>query len=151
METKTNDIVRHNEIVPQTVENTGDNLQEFTETEDRKWSKQQLLYMVILADPFDERTEEEISKDIGVSRMTMWKWRQDEDFNAAAHDMLMKFLNGELRKVYKGLVKRAAQGEVEQAKLVFAQLDKLKENAGEVHKHAHLHKHFSDEKEEFGI
>lgn len=137
--TNKNNIVRHQQGGLRVLTETG-----------KSWNPKQLAYMMMLADIGNEKSDPEMAEELGVSRQTLWNWRQLPGFLDDAEHLLDKMLKSQMAHVYRGLMKRAKQGEVDQAKLLLAQAGRLKE-AQQADKHIHLHKHFGNEKEEFGI
>ena len=80
-------------------------------------SPEQLKFVEIWLDYTQKQTLEQIGKDIGVTRKTIWKWHQNPDFikwiNNQGFEMLKSSLNG----VYRALVRKAESGDVQAIKL----------------------------------
>lgn len=102
-----------------------DNLQKLT-----KWDAKQTQYMAILADPTETRNDDEIAQDIGVSRQTLWNWRQLDGFCDEAYSILQRNISGRLGKVFAGLMQRASKGDSSAARLILEAIGKLKQQGG---------------------
>lgn len=92
-----------------------------------KWSKEQIAYMAILANPLEVRNDEEIAEELGTTRQTLWNWRQIDGLVDESYKMLMKNLQGKLGKVFAGLMKRASQGDASAARIILEAIGKLKQ------------------------
>jgi translation initiation factor 2B subunit (eIF-2B alpha/beta/delta family) len=90
------------------------------------WSATQMEYMIILADPLEARTDEEIASYLKVDRKTLWNWRQTDGFCDEAYEILKKNISGKLGKVFAGLIKRAERGDSSAARLILEAINKLK-------------------------
>lgn len=91
-----------------------------------KWDITQTQYMAILADPTEARTDEEIAQYLGVTRQTLWNWRQLDGFCDEAYNILQRNISGKLGKVFAGLMKRANTGDSSAARLILEAIGKLK-------------------------
>lgn len=91
-----------------------------------KWSKEQLAYMAILANPLEIRNDDEIADELKTTRQTLWNWRQIDGLVEQAYEMLIKNLYGKLGKVFAGLIKRANQGDASAARIILETIGKLK-------------------------
>ena len=82
-----------------------------------EWSAKQRQYMVVLADPTEERTDEEIANFLSVDRKTLWNWRQLPGFMEESDAMLDKEIRSQFFRVVRGVAKRAERGDVQAARL----------------------------------
>lgn len=99
----------------------------------QNFTPQQYLYMSILADPNDKRTDEEVAKEVGVSRRTLWEWRQKDGFLDEAYKILEKNVKSHFNEIFDALITKAKQGDTQAAKLVFESMGKLRRDTQDIH------------------
>lgn len=92
----------------------------------QKFTKKQVAYIHILADPLEVRNDDDIAESLKVSRQTLWNWRQIDGLVEESYNILIKNLQGRLGKVFAGLFKKASQGDTQAARLILELIGKLK-------------------------
>lgn len=93
----------------------------------KQWTAKQIKYQNVLGDPTDRRTDEQIATSIGVTRGTLWIWRNLPGFLDASYDQLLKNSQTYLRHVFSGLTRKAIQGDAGAARLLLEAIGKLKQ------------------------
>lgn len=78
-----------------------------------------------LANPDFVGTVTELCDECGVSRTTFYKWMDKKAFNSYLSDQIAKYSDSELSRVWKALIKKIEQGDVQAMKLYFDQRDKM--------------------------
>jgi len=86
-------------------------------------------FIDITANPCENRNEEEIAKDLGVSRHTLWEWKQEPEFYLKVWQRYQGFyLQGKLKEINKALIDGALSGNMKAIELVYklaGRLDKI--------------------------
>jgi len=87
-----------------------------------------------LAKPRDSRcSQQELGEKIGVSQTSIWKWKKEQAVIDATYKKKRQLLKADdLPDIIDALVKKAKEGKVNQAKLVFEWLGEIdgKANSG---------------------
>jgi hypothetical protein len=63
------------------------------------------LAILLLADPTDTRSFEEKAKECGVTKVTLWRWRQDLDFLAKVNTKTTELVNAGRAEAMQCLVR----------------------------------------------
>lgn len=74
-----------------------------------------------------EMNIEEICEELDINPTTLWRWRQQPEFQKAVNDMAYYSLKGELPKVYGSLAKKAVGGNVKAIELMLKFADNFVE------------------------
>ena len=89
------------------------------------WSSEQQMYMDMCADPYNNMGEEEMAKEIGVTRKTLWSWRKHPDFWPEVYKLVERYGASKSAEVWKALISKCVKGDTEAIKLYFTVLGKL--------------------------
>ena len=84
----------------------------------RPWSERQRSLIESLADITDTRSKEDRAKELGYSKNYVYQLHMRDDFIQAVRDRSRQLLGLNLPRVYAGLVKSAAGGDVKAAELL---------------------------------
>jgi hypothetical protein len=77
-------------------------------------------YIDILANPCEDRNEEEIAKELDISRHTLWDWKHEPNFWDKVWDRFTNFYaQNELPKVNQAVLRKAKQGDMVAAKMIY--------------------------------
>ena len=79
----------------------------------------QLKMVQTLADPGFTGTVTELCAQIGVARSTFYDWMGQEQFKACLTDFIGKYADSELAAVWKALIRKCTDGDVQAIKLYF--------------------------------
>ncbi len=72
------------------------------------------------------KTKEQIAEEVGVTRMTLYRWEtQDENFIAYYQDLAQRYIDGKMAFVYKKLIDSIRNGSVKGIELYLKQAGKL--------------------------
>ena len=89
-----------------------------TKPDEHKWNDRQRALIESLADVTDTRSKEDRAVDIGYSLKYVYQLQHDDRFVQAVRDRSRQLLGLNLPRVYAGLVKAAAGGDVRAAELL---------------------------------
>lgn len=73
----------------------------------------------LLANPEFTGTNKELYERIGISHQTFYKWIQEEEVINYAANLIEKYTDAELSTVWKALLKKCKDGDVQAIKLYF--------------------------------
>jgi len=96
----------------------------------KMWSAKQKQYPMWLADPTCRLSDTKIAEELGITRLTLYNWRQEPGFIAEAYSQLDKNIHARLNKVFNGLLDKAEKGDERAARLIFEVMGKLDRNMG---------------------
>ncbi len=82
------------------------------------WTAQQLEYILILADPGEDRSQQSIAESLNVSRTTLYAWREKEGFWDEVYKLVKDRSNIKYSKVIKALYERAMMGDIPAIRLI---------------------------------
>ena len=87
----------------------------------------QLQYMEMLADPtYYDKSQEEIAALLGVKTHTLNYWKKSiPDFWERVYEIAQRKVKKHLPKILETMAKKAAQGDVQAARLILEHLGKL--------------------------
>ena len=85
----------------------------------QKFSAEQLVFMLALADPNDRRTQEEIAESLGVRPETLCRWKRLPGFGEALWDLTYRNLEAEAGRVSAVLLQNALSGNFRFMRLYF--------------------------------
>ncbi len=83
-----------------------------------RWTKKQLKFMHMLADPLLEKKDEEIAAELNVKPETLLKWRRLPGFQKMAKKLAEEYLGNGWPEVLKALSGKAKEGNVQAIKLL---------------------------------
>jgi len=78
----------------------------------------QIKFAEIYLDHNKKKTKEEMAEEIGVTRMTLWRWFQNEGFIEWINSKTDELLNKSLVARYKTAVRKAEAGDFQFSKLL---------------------------------
>jgi len=90
------------------------------------FNKRQLLAIELMARG-NYKHLKEITKEVGCSEKTIYKWRNDPLFMAAVVDRSREIIKESLPSVYKVLSKEAGKGTHQHIKILLEHLERLEE------------------------
>lgn len=93
----------------------------------KPWTAKQLCMQHLLANPFDERSDREKCAEVGVTQMTLWRWRRLSGWTDAVHEIALKYIGHKSPAVLKGLYRRAKTGDPQAVKLFLEVIGKYTE------------------------
>lgn len=82
-----------------------------------KWTKKQLKFMQMLADPLLDKSDEDIAVELNVKPETLSRWRRLPGFQRMAKKLAEEYLGNGCPAVLKELSKKAKEGNVQAIKL----------------------------------
>jgi hypothetical protein len=80
---------------------------------------EQIKFAEIYLDYVQKKTLEDIGKEIKVTRMTIWRWFQEEGFVNWLNSKKNELLNKSLMARYRTAIRRAEGGDFQFSKLLF--------------------------------
>lgn len=89
-----------------------------------KWSSAKMKAIELLVDE-PGRSHKDISEEIGVSRITMHRWRKDPEFVEILYQKYMITFGGRLPSVLGAMIREAEAGNVQAGRLVLEHSGKL--------------------------
>lgn len=81
----------------------------------------------MLASPEFDGNVSKLCQDLKVARSTFYRWFDNTDFNGYVNWLIEHYTNSELANVWKALIRRAVNGNVEAQKLYFELKGKYKQ------------------------
>ena len=101
-----------------------------TKMDKYKPSGKKLLMAKYLADPEFQGTITELCFLVGVARSTFYDWIGDTDFRTYVDELIDKYTDSELSRVWKALMKLIDKGDIQAIKLYFELKGKYKDTIG---------------------
>jgi len=89
-----------------------------------KADSRKIALIEYLANPRDTRTQQELADEIGVSRVAIYKWKQDPELIEAVYQRSLSLVGERLPEVLDAMVEKAIDGNVKAARLVLEQVGK---------------------------
>lgn len=83
----------------------------------------------LLANPDFSGTKEEIAREAGVSRATLYRWLRNPDFVALVNQLVAQYADAELAMVWKSLCKQIQAGNLQAIRLYFELRERSKQTA----------------------
>lgn len=83
----------------------------------------------LLANPDFSGTKEEIAREAGVSRATLYRWLRNPDFVALVNQLVAQYADAELAMVWKSLCKQIQAGNLQAIRLYFELRERGKQTA----------------------
>lgn len=83
----------------------------------------------LLANPDFSGTKEEIARETGVSRATLYRWLRNPDFVALVNQLVAQYADAELAMVWKSLCKQIKAGNLQAIRLYFELRERGKQTA----------------------
>jgi len=93
-------------------------MKEIESKKEFKPKPKQIKFVSLYLDASKRLTQEEIAKEIGVTRKTIWNWFQNPDFVKWVNSQKDKLLETALIDIYKTAVRKAKSGHYLFAKLL---------------------------------
>ena len=97
-----------------------------TKPDKYKPSGKKLLAAKYLADPEFQGTITELCARVGVARSTFYDWIGDDDFRSYVDELIDKYTDSELSRVWKALMRLIDKGDFQAIKLYFELKGKYK-------------------------
>ena len=101
-----------------------------TKSNKYKPTGKKMLMAKRLADPEFQGTITELCLQVGVARTTFYDWIGDPDFRAYVDELIDKYTDSELSRVWKALMKLIDRGDIQAIKLYFELKGKYKDTIG---------------------
>lgn len=90
-----------------------------TKTENSVVDTRMVIAAELLANPDFSGTKEDIAREAGVSRATLYRWLRNPDFVALVNNLVSQYADAELAMVWKALCKRIQAGDMQAIRLYF--------------------------------
>lgn len=84
-----------------------------------------------LANPDNQKSITELCLEVGVARTTFYDWIGDNRFRAYVDELIDRYTDSELSRVWKALMKQIDRGNIQAIKLYFELKGKYKEGVGQ--------------------
>ena len=88
-------------------------------TDETRLTGKKLQMAELLASPEFNGTNRELYEAVGISHDTFYKWIKDPDILSYAGELIDKYTDAELSRVWKALIVRCAAGDIQAIKLYF--------------------------------
>lgn len=89
---------------------------------------EQLKAAELLAEPKAKTTITSIAANVGVARSTIYRWLDDDNFRSYLDDLIDKYTDSELGRIWKALIKQCVLGDTQAIKLYFELKGKYKQD-----------------------
>lgn len=90
-----------------------------TKTENTVVDARMVMAAELLANPDFFGTKEDIAREAGVSRATLYRWLRNPEFIAIVNGLVAQYSDAELGMVWKALCKKIQAGDMQAIKLYF--------------------------------
>lgn len=94
-------------------------LQNVTDSERTVIDPRMAIAAELLANPDFSGTKEDIAREVGVTRQTLYRWLRNPDFVALVNNLVSQYADAELAMVWKSLCKRIQNGDMQAIRLYF--------------------------------
>lgn len=84
-----------------------------------KPNPEQIKFVAIYLDYNQKKTKEELAEEIGVTRMTLWRWFQNDEFVEWINSKKDELLKNSLIARYRTALRKAEAGDFNFSKLLF--------------------------------
>lgn len=101
-----------------------------TKSDKYKPTGKKMLMAKYLADPDFQGTITDLCAKVGVARSTFYDWIGDNDFRSYVDELIDKYTDSELSRVWKALMKLIDRGDIQAIKLYFELKGKYKDTIG---------------------
>lgn len=101
-----------------------------TKSNKYKPTGKKMIMAKCLADPDFQGTITDLCIKVGVARSTFYDWIGDIDFRAYVDELIDKYTDSELSRVWKALMKLIDKGDIQAIKLYFELKGKYKDTIG---------------------
>ena len=81
----------------------------------------------LLVNPDCDLSIKAMCEQLGVSRATFYNWQRESDFKGYVNFLIDSYTDSELANVWKALIKKALNGDVQAQKLFFEMKGKYKQ------------------------
>ena len=88
----------------------------------KELSSKQLKAIELLA--IGQQSLTDITKEVGITRDTLWKWRKKATFRKAVADRTRELLADALPDIFNVMIERAREGDPRHIKLILEHLEK---------------------------
>ena len=85
----------------------------------KPFTARQQKYIKILADPSEDRTQEDVSKELNVTRAALYKWRQLPGFWEEVRKLVQDGTDQRMSRVWNRLLSQCERGNVQAMRLLF--------------------------------
>ena len=85
----------------------------------------------MLADPEQKGSITKLCEEVGVARTTFYEWIGDDEFRAYVDELIDRYTDSELSRVWKSLMRLIDQGNIQAIKLYFELKGKYKDGVGQ--------------------
>lgn len=90
-------------------------------------SAEQLAIVELLINPEDLRSNAKKCAQVGIAESTLWRWRQDPEFNKYLVDRVHKYTDSAVADGYMAVIRKMKMGDVAAAKLFFELRGEIKQ------------------------
>lgn len=94
-------------------------LQNVTNSGDTLIDARMIVAAELLANPDFSGTKEDIAREAGVTRQTLYRWLRNPDFVSLVNSLVLQYADAELAMVWKSLCKRIQDGDMQAIRLYF--------------------------------
>lgn len=94
-------------------------LQNVTNSENTIIDARMAIAAELLANPDFSGTKEDIAREAGVTRQTLYRWLRNPDFVALVNRLVSQYADAELAMVWKALCRKIQDGDMQAIRLYF--------------------------------
>lgn len=94
-------------------------LQNVTNSENTVIDARMVMAAELLANPDFSGTKEDIAREAGVTRQTLYRWLRNPDFVSLVNSLVSQYADAELAMVWKSLCRRIQSGDMQAIRLYF--------------------------------
>ena len=94
-------------------------LQNVTNSENTVIDARMAIAAELLANPDFSGTKEDIAREAGVTRQTLYRWLRNPDFVALVNSLVSQYADAELAMVWKALCRKIQDGDMQAIRLYF--------------------------------
>lgn len=93
-------------------------------------NRKQVRAAEMLSNPDFDGTITQLCREVGVARSTLYDWLNKDEFRKYIDNLIEKYTDSELSRVWKKLMKRIDDGDIAAIKLYFELKGKYKQGVG---------------------